>query len=90
MSNPISKQERSKAKDARQMPAPDIKPKRKPGKKDKPFIVMYKWVKPILFSDWGKTWTKLGEYRTREIAEKVISDDRRKYPDRYIYKTVKK
>lgn len=90
MSNPISKQERSKAKDARQMPTPDKTPKRKPSKKAKPFVVMIKYIKPIHLFKWTKDWLKLNMYASRGVAEEAIKQDKRKHPDRYEYKIVEK
>lgn len=84
MSDPRAKAERSKAKDARQIPVLDKETKRKPSKKIKPFTVMYKWVKPTWFK-WAHDWRLMGRYRTKEIAEKAISDSERKHPDYYEY-----
>lgn len=85
MSNPRVKAERSRLKDKKQTPAPDIKPKKAPSKKHKPFKVEYKWVNPI-FPEWNRRWHTQSYYRTKEIAEKFISDDKRKHPDTYIYR----
>ena len=73
MSNPVAKAERSKAKDARQQPAPDVVPRSK-SKKDKPWRVDG-------FGGWlfrRNKWWRVGDYRTREIAEKVIAEMERK------------
>lgn len=73
MSDPVAKAERSKAKDARQTPAPDKVPRSK-SKKDKPWRVESRggWLR-------STGWIRHGDYRTREIAEKVISDEQRKW-----------
>ena len=88
MSDAWAKAERSKAKDARQIPVQEKVPKRKPGKKDKPFAVYFKYTQKrsegasfLWFSDWHL----FGRYKTKEIAEKVIKDDKRKWPDYYVY-----
>jgi len=73
MSDPIAKAKRSKAKDARQIPAPDAVPRSK-SKKDKPWRVEG-------FGGWlfrKDKWWRVGDYRTREIAENVIENLQRK------------
>lgn len=77
MSDPIAKAERSKAKDERQMPAPDAKPKHK-AKKAKPWRVDYRW-KDETHGFYAHGWAKFGCYRTQKEAEKAIRDNARKY-----------
>lgn len=79
VSDSIAKAERSKAKDARQMPAPDSKPRRK-AKKAKPWRVDYKWNidKRRTFFGWMCEWSKFGSYRTKEEAETAVKNDERK------------
>jgi len=84
MSDPRAKAEQSKAKDARQAPILDKKTKRSPSKKAKPFTVMYKWKAPRIFR-WASQWHLMNRYTTKEIAEKAISDNKRKWPDKYEY-----
>lgn len=81
MSCPIAKAQRSKFKDARQSPAPEKRMKGKRSKKNKPFIVEYRWNYGSISR--RKAWMKWGAYKTLEIAEKVISDAKRKYPDTF-------
>lgn len=88
MSDPKAKAERSKAKDARQMPAPGIVPKRKPSKKHNPWRVEYKWSESKrlarMFS-WAHEWPTFGKYRTEEEARAAIEKDKRKH-DYYEYR----
>lgn len=79
MSDPTAKAARSKAKDARQEPAPDAKPKHV-SKKARPWRVDYKWNidKRETFLGWSSTWSKFGAYRTKEEAETAIKNDQRK------------
>lgn len=86
MSDPITKVERSKAKDARQIPVQEKKTKRPPAKKAKPILVQWKTVKG--WFGWHRDWSTMGRYKTREIAEKVIKDDKRKHPDYYEYRII--
>ena len=85
MSDPITKAERSKAKDLRQSPAPEKQKFRKnrKRKKDKPYIVEERWNLDWTLSsftpDWGNTWRKFGAYATLEEAERVASKQRLKY-----------
>jgi len=89
MSDPVNKQENSKFKDARQMPAPDRKPKRRSRKKEKPILVQWKTTK-LSFFNWHRDWSTFGRYKSGEVAEKAIKDDKRKYPDFYEYRVVDK
>jgi hypothetical protein len=75
MSNPQAKAERSKAKDARQSPAPD-KPvsNYKKYKPEKPYIVFFKYKKG-LFSD---RWSVFGKYAKLEVAQEVIEREKLK------------
>ena len=76
----IAKAERSKAKDARQMPAPN-KPcmgKNKKRKKHRPFIIMYKFA----WAGWSDIgWWTLGKYTTLEFARTSVSTHKRKWGD---------
>ena len=87
MSNKRVKSERSKAKDARQMPAQD-KETRSRSKKDKPIRVLcrFKEDHPFykFFGD-GNDWRIFGRYRDEETAETAIRNDKRK-SDMYEYK----
>ena len=85
MSDARAKAERSKAKDARQLPAPEYTPP-SPAKKDKPFIVQYRFKKGHFMEKFGWCeWSKFGAYRTQEIAETAIKNDKRK-SDYYEYR----
>ena len=77
MSDPISKAEKSKAKDARQSSAPD-RARYPASKKEKPFILECKW--NSLFYGWCKRWGKFGQYQTGDIAKQVARDQERKHP----------
>ena len=72
---------RAKIKDIKQGGADQRERLRHVSKKDKPFIVMYRWTNGGPFGRWHD-WMKLGSYRTRKIAEQVIKDAQRKH-DRY-------
>lgn len=85
MSDPRTKTERSRAKDARQTPALDIIPPRPRSKKAKPFVIEYKW-KGFFNSKWNRGWLKFGAYRTKEIAEKAMKDARRKYSNSFEFR----
>lgn len=75
MSNPRAKAEQSKAKDARQSPAPDkVVSKDKKPKNKKPYIVMYKY-KTGIFS---KEWMLFGKYSSIKVAESVIEKEKHK------------
>lgn len=88
MSNQIAKAERSKAKDARQMPAPNARPKHRAKKKDKPWRVEYKWSESKhlarMFS-WAHEWSTFGKYRTEKEARIALENDSRKH-DFYEYR----
>lgn len=82
MSDPVAKKRNSKAKDARQMPAPDkVKPKR--SKKKKPLVVEYKWKNPPFYFGWMSEWSSMGRYQKLEDAEKAMETQEKKHPDRY-------
>ncbi len=72
------------------MPVEDLPVKaRRPGKKKKPVVVEYRWKPdehPI--AEFWRDWMKMGRYRTKEEAETVIKNDRRKHYDRYEYRIV--
>ena len=77
MSDSLTKAERSKAKDQRQMPAPDEPMRRKPSKKRKPVKVEVRWkVNHPLF---GK-WHRHGRYQDVETARHVVAEFERKHP----------
>ncbi|AMO58100.1 hypothetical protein EZMO1_4176 [Endozoicomonas montiporae CL-33] len=93
MSNARAKAERSKAKDARQQPAPDKALKKKGRKKARPVTVMIKYQEQYkeksqeIFQDafWWKEPFKLGCYRTEGEAQKAIELKRRKCPGLYLF-----
>lgn len=82
MSDARAKAERSKAKDARQMPAPEkIRPQK--SKKKKPFVVKYRWINPPFNFDWMLNWSNMGKYRSVADAEKAMATQEKKHPGRY-------
>jgi hypothetical protein len=83
MSDPVAKAERAKAKTIRQGGIDQKENLRSRSKKEKPFVVLYKWVKPVL-PGWNDVWRTMGKYRTRQEAEKAMRDCERKYPGWYI------
>lgn len=71
MSNPRAKAERSRAKDARQLPAQDLEPPQrfrprlpKRRRPERSYVVEH-------LSRWLKDWMVVGRYRTLEEAEIV-------------------
>lgn len=66
MSDPIAKAERSKAKDARQMPAPDRAVRR--GRKKRPHRPWVLWEKPGRWFGWWKA----GKYTDKWLAERAF------------------
>ena len=91
MSDPRAKAERSKAKDARQIPLQEKKTKRSPSKKDKPIIVQFRYLDPSLsIFGWFKDWVQLGKYKDIETANQVIKNDKRKHQNGYEYRIISK
>jgi hypothetical protein len=88
MSNKLAKAERSKAKDARQIPAPDARPRRSNprNKKERVWAVEmqgreFKRVEGgwIMTSEPDRIYLPWGKYRTKEIAQEVVDLQNRKY-----------
>ena len=85
MSDPVTKAERSKAKDLRQSPAPEEQKFRKnrKRKKDKPYIVEERWHFNSLVAAFNpnraNVWRKFGAYATLEEAERVAAKRSLKY-----------
>ena len=82
MSDPIAKAERSKVKDIRQGGIQQREYLRPVSKKDKPIIVEFRWKQEkhrLYFPESMKTWRKFGNYRTLEIANKVMAEQERKH-----------
>ena len=75
MSNPYYKAQRSAFKDARQTPVSEAPIVRSKSKKNRPFLVEYRW--PYA----SENWIKQGAYRTKVIADKVIHEQQRKNPE---------
>lgn len=71
MSNPLAKKERSRAKDARQMPAPDVVPKRPPAKKKKPVQIQCRFRSYRNPKEWGQ-WKGWSRYASIDDAEKAL------------------
>jgi len=90
MSDPVAKAERSRAKDARQSPPPEYRP-RGGGKKHRPVKVMAKWD-----GDWAgmrrlsglPDWFTYGRYRTVREARAALENCQRKHPGFYEFKIV--
>lgn len=77
MSDPVTKAERSKAKDKRQEPAPDAPsngPRKVKHKKGKWVILVDKF---FIWDDY-----EFGRYRNAEIAKVNLKKARRKFPDK--------
>lgn len=69
-----------KAKAIRQGAVDEPRGVRQKSNKDKPFVLESRWVGRIAgLCGPDQKWTKHGEYRTREIAQKVIDDHKRKH-----------
>lgn len=79
MSDPVTKARYSKAKDQRQMPAPDKAPKhrRKQGNGSKPYKIESRWTgSRIGIRD--EKWGKWGRYKTLDVAVTTMHNLRRK------------
>lgn len=77
MADAEAKRRRSKHKDARQAPAPEGCPKRRPGKKDRPIEVESRFRDEARFAFRG--WYRHGRYRNMKEAEAVVEQQNRKY-----------
>lgn len=77
MSNPLTKQEHSQAKDARQMPAPDQQPKHR-RKKRKPWRIEERWVDGVICELFGSIWRTKARYETEAQAQQALETLRRK------------
>jgi len=83
MSDKTAKERRSKAKDARQLPAKDISPKRPKRKCKKPFVVEYRYLQHELDTKaaglfFTHGWMRWNRYETQKQAEQVIETQGRK------------
>lgn len=82
MSNSRAKTERSRAKTIRQGGIDQKVRLRSRSKKEKPFVVEYRWIKPII-PGWNKVWRKMGAYRTEADAKRAMKEKARKNPGWY-------